>query len=94
MFIIWGILGFVFEITNKYTDKFVRFTRKKVFNIIVPIFTLFMIINLSITTVAIVRWANRHNNNSKPSNKFERYIDKKYNDNYMEKRFMEWFFID
>lgn len=94
MFIIWGILGFVFEITNKYTDKFVRFTRKKVFNIIVPIFTLFMIINLSITTVAIVRWANRHNYNSKPSNKFERYIDKKYNDNYMEKRFMEWFFID
>jgi len=94
MFIIWGILGFVFEATNKYTDKFVRFTRKKAFNIILPVFTLFMVINLSITTVAIVRWANRHNNNSKLSNKFERYIDKKYNDNYMEKRFMEWFFID
>ena len=94
MFIIWGILGFLFEKTNKYTDKFIRLTRKKVFNIIVPIFTIFMIFNLSITTVAIVRWANRHNYNSLPNNKFERYIDKKYNDEYMQKRFMEWYFID
>jgi hypothetical protein len=53
-----------------------------------------MIFNLSITTVAIVRWAHRHNYNSKPSNSFTRYIDKKYNDKYMKKRFIEWYFID
>ena len=94
MFIIWGILGFIFEKTNKYTDKFIRLTRKKVFNVIVPIFTVFMIFNLSVTAVAITRWANRHNHNSTASNKFERYIDKKYNDKYMEKRFIEWYFID
>ena len=94
MFIIWGILGFLFEKTNKYTEKFIRFTRNKVFNIIVPVFTIFMIFNLSITSIALVRWAHRHNYGSKPSNKFERYIDNKYNDNYMKKRFIEWYFID
>ena len=94
MFIIWGILGFVFEKTNKYTDKFVRLTRKKVFNFIVPFFTIFMIFNLSITTVAIIRWSHRHNYGSKPSNAFTKYIDKKYNDKYMQKRFIEWYFID
>ena len=29
MFIIWGILGFVFEKTNKYTDKFVDLQGRK-----------------------------------------------------------------
>ncbi len=94
MFFIWGILGFIFEKTNKYTEKFLKLTRNKIFNIIVPIFTIFMIFNLTITAFAIVRWADRHNNYSKPSNKFERYLDKKYNDKYMENRFIEWYFVN
>lgn len=94
MFLIWGVLGFLFEKTNKFTEKFVLFTRKKIFNIIVPIFTVFMIFNFVITGVAIIRWAGRHNNNILANNKFEKYIDNKYNDKYMEKRFIEWYFID
>lgn len=94
MFFIWGILGFVFEKTNKYTEKFLKLTRNKIFNVIVPIFTIFMIFNLTITAFAIVRWSDRHNDYSKPSNKFERYLDKKYNDKYMENRFVEWYFVN
>ena len=94
MFFIWGILGFVFEKTNKYTEKFLKLTRNKIFNVIVLIFTIFMIFNLTITAFAIVRWSERHNNLSNPSNKFERYLDKKYNDKYMENRFVEWYFVN
>ena len=94
MFFIWGILGFIFEKTNKYTEKFLKLTRNKIFNVIVPIFTIFMIFNLTITAFAIVRWSDRHNDYSKPSNKFERYLDKKYNDKYMENRFVEWYFVN
>ena len=94
MFFIWGILGFIFEKTNKYTEKFLKLTRNKIFNVIVPIFTIFMIFNLTITAFAIVRWSERHNNHSNPSNKFERYLDKKYNDKYMENRFIEWYFVN
>ena len=46
-----------------------------------------MIFNLSITTVAIVRWASRHNHNSVASNKFERYIDKNLYDFYSVNKF-------
>lgn len=94
MFIIWGILGFIFEKTNKYTEKFVKLTRTKLFNAVVPIFTLFMIFNLLITSFAIYRWANRHNQEHIKTNSIANYFDKKYNDEYMKKRFMEWYFID
>lgn len=94
MFVIWGILGFIFELTNKYTERFVKFTRKKIFNIIVPFFTVFMIINLLVTSVAITRWSYRHNHSYVKSNGIMNYFDKKYNDKYMSKRFIEWYFID
>lgn len=94
MFIIWGVLGFVFELTNKYTEKFIKLTRKKFFNIIVPFFTAFMIVNLLVTSVALVRWSQRHHSKNIKPGPIMKYIDKKYDDKYMEKRFIEWFFID
>ena len=94
MFIIWGILGFIFEKTNRYTDRFIKLTRTKIFNAIVPLFTVFMIFNLLITSFAIYRWANRHNHKHVKTNSIANYFDTKYDDKYMEHRFMEWYFID
>lgn len=94
MFVIWGILGFLFEKANIYIEKFVNLTRNKFLNIIAYILTILLIIDFTITAIAIVRWANRHNYNDRPNNKFEEYIDKKYNDEFMKKRFIEWYFID
>lgn len=94
MFIIWGILGFIFEKVNIYIEKFVKITRKKILDIIAYILTILLIIDFTITAIAIVRWANRHNYNDRPNNKFEEYIDKKYNDEFMKKRFIEWYFIN
>nr|MCR5787480.1 putative ABC transporter permease [Bacilli bacterium] len=93
MFLVWGIFGVLFEYTTPYLRKFLNLTRNKVFNIILPFFTAFMIFNFTVTGIAIVRWADRHKG-IEATNKITKHIDKKYNDKYMEKRFMEWHFFE
>ena len=93
MFIVWGIFGIVFEKITPYIHKLVSITRNKFFNFILPFFTAFMIFNFTVTGVAIVRWAQRHDGNHS-SNKLIQHIDRKYNDDYMSNRFMEWHFFE
>ena len=93
MFVIWGLFGLGFEKIIPLLKKGLKITEHKVFKIILPFFTIFMVINLSFTSLCIIRWSQRHNNKS-PHNFVDTYIDKKYDDKYMSKRFMEWYFID
>lgn len=93
MFIIWGLFGILFEQFIPLIRKGLAFTKYKIFKIILPIFTIFMILNLSFTALCIYRWSERHKGLN-PSNGIEKYIDKKYNDKYMSNRFMEWHFND
>ena len=93
MFIVWGIFGIVFEQFIPIIKKCLKITYNKVFKIILPVFTIFMIFNLSFTSICIYRWSERHKN-LEPSNSLEKYIDRKYDDDYMKKRFMEWYFIN
>lgn len=93
MFIVWGLFGLFFEWCLPYVRKVLKLTHNKAFKIILPFFTVFMILNLSFTTMCIIRWSERHKGYI-PSNNIEKYIDKKYDDKYMSSRFMEWYFID
>lgn len=93
MFVVWGMFGIFFELCIPYINKCLKVTYNKIFKIILPIFTIFMIYNLTFTGICIYRWSSRHKGIN-AHNKIERYIDKKYDDKYMSKRFMEWYFID
>ncbi len=93
MFIVWGLFGIVFEQFIPLIKKCLKITYNKFFKIILPIFTIFMIFNLLFTSICIYRWSERHRE-LKPSNRLEKYIDRKYDDKYMSNRFMEWYFID
>ena len=93
MFVVWGIFGIVFEKITPYIDKLLEKTQNKFFKLIYPYFLIFMIFNLIFTGICIVRWAQRHNGDE-ASNALERYIDKKYDDKYMSKRFLEWHFLE
>lgn len=93
MFLVWGLFGVVFEKCTPFIQKYIRLTRNKIFNFILPFFTLFMIFNFTVTGVAIVRWAQRHEGKTNNSS-IIKYIDKKYTDEYMSKRFMEWHFFE
>ena len=60
------------------------FESKKVFNIFTYMYIFFMIYDIVISFVATYRQKKRING-VEAKNKFERYIDKKYNDSYLEK---------
>ena len=93
MFIVWGLFGVLFEHFTPLIQRGLKITYNKVFDFILPFFTAFMILNLLFTCLCICRWSERHKG-FKPSNKIEKYVDNKYDDAYMSKRFMEWHFND
>lgn len=94
MTLMWGVLGFAF-------DRFLFIPLKKtlsyvtgvIWNAACGVLSLFMVINLSCTAVCIIRWANRHRGKP-PMNCISRFIDKRYPDAWMEKRFCNWKFIE
>ena len=93
MTIMWGLLGliFIYVIVPKY-DKFFDKIKGYKYSIICNILVFLMIFNMSLTSVAIIRWKDRHFN-IPPKNKIEEKIDKKYNDEFMSNKFIEWWFV-
>ncbi len=92
MFFIWGFIGIAFSYAIPYIDKVFKKMQGNGWQAACNIFTVFMIINLTVTGVAIHRWSNRHY--GKPAvNRIEQIMDSHYNDDYMSKRFCEWKFI-
>lgn len=94
MTLVWGLLGivfsrFLFDAVNKLFEKM----RGKAWRIACGCLTVFMVINLTLTGMCLVRWSDRHEG-IPPANQIERFLDKTYGDDRMEKRFCEWSFID
>lgn len=94
MTLMWGALGFAF-------DRFLFIPLKKalsyvtgvIWNAACGVLSVFMVIDLSCTAVCIIRWANRHREKP-PMNCISRFIDKRYPDAWMEKKFCNWRFIE
>ena len=93
MAIIWGFLGLAFSYLLPYLDNFLNKLNKKFLNIIAIIFGIFVAIDLIFSSVCIARWRDRHNGVD-AHNKLEEYIDNKYDNEFMEDRYMEWWFIE
>lgn len=91
--IIWGIVGVVFiKFLAPMFDKLFDKVQNHVLNKCCFILSIFMFINIAFTSVCLVRWKNRHFD-IMPINNFTEFIDRKYNDDFMEERFIEWYFI-
>lgn len=94
MTLVWGSAGILF---SRYAvpslEKVFAKMEGKGWKIACTCFSVFMAINLTLTGVCIVRWAQRHKEDV-ADNRVEEYIDEKYNDTYMQTRFMEWRFLD
>lgn len=94
MTIVWGLAGVIFgKHLVPHFEKIFDKMNGKMWKVTCIVFSVFMAVNLSLTAVCILRWAHRHEE-IKPDNAVEQYIDKKYNDTYMEARFIEWRFLD
>lgn len=92
--LIWGIIGIVFYylLVPRINGLFERM-EGRFWDISCVILTVFMVINMTLTVFCMVRWSNRHNGKA-ATNGIERTLDEYYDDQWMMKKFCEWWFID
>lgn len=93
MTVAWGIVGLLFiYFVMPFWDKFYEKIKGKFLTKICYALALIMFADFMFTMVCITRWANRHKG-YESHNKVINIIDKKYDDDFMAKRFNEWRFI-
>lgn len=98
MTIIWGVSGIVFErliipLWDNIWKKVSKVFMSKTGKIITAASTIFIIFNMLFTILCFVRWSDRHYSTRVQTN-ITNYIDKHYNDEFMENKFAKWRFID
>lgn len=92
--IIWGLMGTAFsQKCVPYIKLFSLIIDNNEWDLACAVLSVLMFLNLLLTFICIVRWTRRHRG-LPAQNAISRYIDKKYDDNKMSKRFCEWEFID
>lgn len=92
MIFIWGFVGVAFTYIIPYLDNIFSKMEGNGWKIACNIFTVFMIVNLTVTGAAINRWSSRHFGKT-AGNQIEELLDNHYDDDYMANRFCEWKFI-
>lgn len=65
----------------------------KLNRILVSIFTIFMVVNLAVSALAVWRWAERKSG-IEPRNRIEVILDERFDDNRMEKIYSNMEFIE
>lgn len=94
MTLMWGMLGMLF-------DRFLYFPLRTLlpsvtghgWQISCVLLSAFMAINLLCTAICIIRWAMRHRGRP-PMGRIGRFIDQRCPDNWMERKFCNWRFMD
>lgn len=94
MTVIWGILGILF-VRLIFPHLEILFTQlnRKINCAVCLLLTIFMIANLSITCLAILRWGERINGEA-PSNRIEEILDERFDDDRMTKIYSNMRFLD
>lgn len=92
MSVLWGILGVGFSyivplIENAFSKMKSGFWKKAC-----RVMSVFLAFDVAVTAVCLVRWSERYHG-KEPSNRIEMMVDRKYNDEMMQKRYCEWHFI-
>jgi len=94
MTVAWGALGVFFVHKMKpWLDHFFERFQTQGWRRLCVIMAVVFVIDLAATAGAFVRWSNRHKG-YEPANAISVWYDKECDDNFMETRFVEWYFID
>lgn len=87
MGIMWGMLGTLFiKFAVPRLNNIFNIMHGGMWNVIVALFTVFMVVNLSVTGAALVRWKQR-SEGIEATNSVESFIDKHWDDDEMQKIF-------
>ena len=94
MTIMWGALGLFFDqVLYQLLKGILSYMTRTAWKIACTGLSLFMLVNLTWTAICIIRWANWHTKKA-PLNRISRFIDRKYPDEWMQKKFCNWSFIE
>ena len=94
MALIWGALGAIFSyLLVPLIQNLFSLLQGRPWRIAAACVTVFMVLNIVLTAMCLVRWKDRHEG-VPPRNRVEAFIDATYPDDKMETRFCEWSFLD
>lgn len=91
--LIWGVAGYLFCVAFNNVERIMNKIKGLKIHIICVILSVVTVLNLSFTAISVVRWSDRHYNHSR-NTKIGKMIDAYVPDEWMQKRFVEWSFID
>lgn len=93
MTILWGFAGIAGALLVPVYEKIFSKMSSQKWQIATKVLSVFMAVNMFLTVFALVRWSDRHQGKP-PATTLGRIVDQRYNDDFMSKRFVEWYFID
>ncbi len=91
--IAWGAVAYLFCKISVHIDEALRICHGRLCHIVCVAMGIFMVINISLTAMSLVRWSERHYGFEAKSS-FEHMLDKETPDYWMKSRFIEWKFLD
>ncbi|MBO7689514.1 MAG: hypothetical protein J6T14_01555, partial [Clostridia bacterium] len=89
MTLAWGGLGLLFSFAVPRIDAAYGLMQTHAWRIAYVILAVFLTIDLAFTALCLVRWADRKYD-TPATNRIIEFIDEKYDDEYMQNRFIEW----
>lgn len=93
MSVVWGLIGVCFCHIVPLIDRSFASFRGRFCKLVLWVFSAFMAVDLVWSAAVMVRWSSRHWGNA-PENAVCAFIDERYDDRWMEERYVEWWFID
>lgn len=93
MVFVWGFFGTAFQLLMPALNRVFSYMQKNMWWHTTLFLTGFLIADTIFTSIVLYRWSRRHKG-IEAGNRFFRFIDSRYPDKKMEKRFNNWYFTD
>ena len=93
MTLVWGAIGFSFARFCPLISRGLSKYEHGIYRGLIIALSVFMLVNMIFTSICILRWSRRHYGDTADTS-FKTFLDERYDDAYMSKRFIEWHFLD
>lgn len=91
MSLLWGLLGVAFSRVVPLIDNAFSKMKNGFWRGACAVLSVFLAVDVAVTAGCLIRWSERHRG-VEPSNRIEMIIDRSFNDEMMQKRYVEWRF--
>lgn len=93
MTFVWGLCGCLFQLLTPSVNKLLFRLNTPFWWYLSLATAVFLAADTVFTSIVLYRWSRRHRGIA-PRGRFARFLDRRYPDAKMEKRFNNWYFVD